>query len=121
LFDAYDNITPLQLDANDKMMKYQWDPSTPIIFLFSKIQEGVDKADAGNAPYTANQVLVIAFNHVFQTGIMQSACEQWASLTQMNKTWTNFQDMFTQAHEIYESLAAHIGGYHGANMAQAVY
>jgi hypothetical protein len=27
LFDAYGNITPLQLDANDKMMKEHWDPA----------------------------------------------------------------------------------------------
>jgi hypothetical protein len=99
------------------MMKEQWDPSTPIIYLFSKIQEGVDKIDAGNAPYTINQVLDIVFNHVFRTSIMQSACERWTSLAQMNKTWANFQDMFTQAHEMYESLTAQAGGYHGANMA----
>jgi hypothetical protein len=36
LFNAYGNITPQQLDVNDKMMKEQWDPSTPIIYLFSK-------------------------------------------------------------------------------------
>jgi hypothetical protein len=58
------------------MMKEQWDPSTPIIYLIPRIQDGVDKANAGNAPYTVNQVLVIAFNHVFRTGIMQSACER---------------------------------------------
>jgi hypothetical protein len=52
------------------MMKEQWGPSTPIIYLFSKIQEGVHKADAVNAPYTVDQVLAIAFNHVFRTGIM---------------------------------------------------
>jgi hypothetical protein len=50
LFNAYGNINPLQLDANDTMMKEQWDPSTPIIYLFSRIQDGVDKADASNAP-----------------------------------------------------------------------
>jgi hypothetical protein len=65
VFDAYGNITLIQLDANDRMMKEQWDPSTPIIYLFSKIQEGVDKADTGNVPYTVNQVLAITFNHVF--------------------------------------------------------
>jgi hypothetical protein len=123
LFDVYSNITLLQLDYNDKMMKEQWDTSTPIIYLFSKIQEGVDKDDAGNvpfgnAPYTVNQVLAVAFNHVLRTGIIQSACEQWTPLAQMNKTWANFQDMFTQAHETYESLTAQAGGYHGANMVQ---
>jgi hypothetical protein len=40
LFDVYCNITPLQLDVNDKIMKEQWDQSTPIIYLFLKIQEG---------------------------------------------------------------------------------
>jgi hypothetical protein len=57
LCNAYGNITPQQLDVNDTMMKEQWDPSTPIIYLFSEIQNVVDKADAGNAPYTVNQVL----------------------------------------------------------------
>jgi hypothetical protein len=119
LFNAYGNIIPLQLDANDTTMKEQWDPSTPIIYLFSKIKDGVDKADAGNPPYTVNQVLVIAFNHVFRTGTMQSAYELWKSLPPMNKTWTKFQDMFTSAHETYESLMAQAGGYHGANHVQA--
>jgi hypothetical protein len=73
LFSAYGNITPLQLDANDKMMKEQWDPSTPIIYLFSKIQDGVDKADAVNVPYMANQVLTISFHNVFRAGTMQNA------------------------------------------------
>jgi hypothetical protein len=118
LCNAYGNITPQQLDVNDKMMKEQWDPSTPIIYLFSKIQDGVDKADTCNAPNTINQVLAIAFNHVFRTGIMQSACERWTSLPPMNKTWVNFQDMFTAAHETYETLTAQAGGYHGANNAQ---
>jgi hypothetical protein len=118
LFNAYGNITPQQLDVNDKMMKEQWDPSTPIIYLFSKIQDGVDKADAGNAPYTVNQVLAIAFNHVFRTSIMQSACERWTSLPPMNKTWVNFQDMLTAAHETYETLTAQAGEYHGANHVQ---
>jgi hypothetical protein len=85
MFNAYGNITPQQLDVNGKMMKEQWDPSTPIIYLFSKIQDGVDKADAGNAPYTVNQVLSIAFNHVFRTGTMQSSCERWTALAPMGK------------------------------------
>jgi hypothetical protein len=117
LVNSYGNITPLQLDANDKMIKEQWDPSTPIICLFAKIQEGVDKSDAGNAPHTLNQVLAITFNHVFRTGTMKNACERWTSLNPTKKTWDHFQTMFTQAHETYESLTAQAGGYHGANNA----
>jgi hypothetical protein len=73
LFDAYGNITPIQLDANYKMMKEQWGPSTPIFYLFSKIQDGVDKADTGNMPYTVNQLMAIPFNHVSCTGTTKSA------------------------------------------------
>jgi hypothetical protein len=119
MFNAHGNITPQQLDVNDKMMKDKWDPSAPIIYLFSKIQDGVDKAYAGNASYTANQVLAIAFNHVFRTGTMQSECERWTALAPTNKTWVNFQDMFTSANNTYEALSAHAGGYHGANNVQA--
>jgi hypothetical protein len=119
LFNAYGNITPQQLHVNEKMMNEQWDPSAPIIYLFSKIKDGVDKSDAGNATYTVNQVLAIAFNHVFRTETMQSACERWTALAPMNKTWVNFQDMFNSAHETYETLAAQSGGYHGANNVQA--
>jgi hypothetical protein len=118
LFNACGNTTQLQLETNDKMMKEQWDAYTPIIYLFSKIQEGVGKADASNTPYTVNKVLAITFNHVFRTSIMQSACERWTSLAQMNKMWSNFQDMFTLAHETCKSLTAQSGRYHGANMAQ---
>jgi hypothetical protein len=100
------------------MMKEQWDPSTPIVYLFSRIQYGVDKADAGTPPYTIHQVLAIAFNHIFLTGIIQSACEIWASLPAMNKTWATFQDIFTAARETYESLTAQAGGYHRANHVQ---
>jgi hypothetical protein len=117
LFNSYVNITPLQLDTNDKMTKEQWDPSTPTKYLFAKIQEGVDKADAGNAPYTVNQVLAIAFNNMFRTGTMQNPCERWKSLNPTNKTDAHFQTMFTQAHETYESLTAQAGGYHGATNA----
>jgi hypothetical protein len=70
LFKAYGNITPLQLDANATIMKEQWDPSTLVIYLFSRIHDGVDKADAGNAPYTVNHVLAISFNHIFRTVII---------------------------------------------------
>jgi hypothetical protein len=118
LFNAHGNITPLQLDVNDTRMKEQWDPPTPIIYLFSKIQDGLDKADAGNPPYTVNQVLAKAFNHIFRTGLMQSTCERWTSLPTMNKTWATFQDLFTAERETYESLNAQAGGYHGANQVQ---
>jgi hypothetical protein len=99
------------------MMKEQWYPSTPIIYLFVKSQEGVDNADAGNVPYTVNQILAVAFNHVFRTGTMQNACERWTSLNPTNKIWAHFQTMFTQAHATYESLTAQAGGCHGANNA----
>jgi hypothetical protein len=37
----------------------------------------------------------------------------------MNKTWVIFQDMFTSAHETYDTRTAQAGGYHGANNVQA--
>jgi glycogen synthase len=50
---------------------------------------------------------------------MQSACERWTALAPMNKTWVNFQDMFTSAHDTYEAITAQAGGYHGVNNVHA--
>jgi hypothetical protein len=50
---------------------------------------------------------------------MQSSREHWTALAPMNKTWVNFQDMFTSAHKTYETLTVQAGGYHGANNVQA--
>jgi hypothetical protein len=50
---------------------------------------------------------------------MQNACERWTSLPQTNNMWANFQDMFTQAHEIYKSLTVQAGGYNRVNLAHA--
>jgi hypothetical protein len=52
LFYAYGNITPIDLNANEKMTKEQWYPSTHTIYMFSNIQDGVDREDAGNTPST---------------------------------------------------------------------
>jgi hypothetical protein len=43
---------------------------------------------------------------------MQSACERCASLPAKNKTWAAFQDLFTAAHETYESFTAQAGANH---------
>ena len=64
LFDNYGNITPLELEDNDTKMRATWDPNSPFDCLVKQIEDGQDYADDGGQPYTAEQLLRIAYTLV---------------------------------------------------------
>ena len=77
LFDNYGNITPLELEDNDTKMRATWDPNSPFDCLIKQIEDGQDYADNGGQPYTAEQLLRIAYTLVFKTGLYFEDCKTW--------------------------------------------
>ena len=77
LFDNYGNITPLELEDNDTKMRATWDPNSPFDCLVKQIEDGQDYADDGSKPYTAEQLLRIAYTLVFKTGLYFEDCKTW--------------------------------------------
>ena len=75
LFDNYGNITPLELKDNDTKMRATWDPNSPFDCLVKQIEDGQDYADDGGQPYTAEQLLRIAYTLVFKTGLYFEDCK----------------------------------------------
>ena len=67
--------------------------------LFGKIEAAVEYAAAGNTPYTPLQVLVTAFQLVFQTGIYANDCKEWKRKPAAAKTWTGFKTFFAAANQ----------------------
>ena len=57
LLTSYGNITAIDLDKNMEAMKAPWDPSQPFEVLIDQIEEAVTYADAGNQPFTDQQIL----------------------------------------------------------------
>ena len=69
LYDNYTKISAAELALNDDAMKKDYDANLPIKSLFDQIDTAVEYAAAGGAPYTSEQIVTIAFQLVFQTGL----------------------------------------------------
>jgi hypothetical protein len=119
LLTSYGLITPTDLAANDIKMKQAYDPSQPVETLFAQIEDAVDFADSGQAPYSPQQVVAAAYTLVFNTGIFSDACRDWRRRPPAEHTWANFKVDFTSAHHDLRlaQTTAQGGGFHGANAA----
>jgi hypothetical protein len=119
LYTAYAKISAGDLDDNDAKMKADWDPNQPIEVLIDQIDDAIDMAAAANNPYTPEQVVLIAYNLVFKTGLFEEECKLWRRRTTANRTWTEFKLVFTLAHqELRESKqTTRATGFHSANNA----
>eukprot|EP00957_Ditylum_brightwellii_P096225 7329813-Ditylum_brightwellii.AAC.1 len=71
-----------------------------------------------NQPYTVVQVLSIAYNLVFKTGVYKEACRKWCNKPDADKTWPNFKRHFAAAYtnSLEETTATSMG--YGANAVQ---
>ena len=77
VFENYGNITQLELEDNDTKMRALWDPNKPFDCLVQQLEDGQDYADDGGQPYTADQLLRIAYTLVFKTGLYFKDCKAW--------------------------------------------
>ena len=100
LFENYGNITPLELEDNDTKMRATWDPNSPFDCLIKQIEDGQDYADNGGQPYTAEQLLRIAYTLVFKTGLYFEDCKAWNARPAAACTWDNFKTHFQTAQRL---------------------
>ena len=99
LFHTYGNITELELIENEQKMKTTWNQDEPIETVFYQIEECVEFAQHGNAPFTNTQVLNAAYFIMAQTKIFKEECKEWKRLPATDKTWPNFKTAFFQAYK----------------------
>ena len=119
LFDNYSNITPLELEDNDTKMRTTWDPNSPFDCLVKQIEDGQDYADDGGQPYTAEQLLHIAYTLVFETGLYFEDCKTWNARPSAQYTWDNFKRHFQTAQRLLrdQMRTTKQAGFH-SNLAQ---
>ncbi len=80
-------------------MKNTSGPAQLIMVLFDQIEDAVELADAANAAYTTPQIIAIAYNCLFQTGLYADACRTWRRLPDADKTWPRLKADFALAHQ----------------------
>ena len=99
LYSTYANIFASTLQDNDKRLRAPYDSNQPFETLIDKVKNAVDYASAGDTPYNPAQVVGIAFQLVFQTGIFKNDCKLWRRQPEGVKTWTHFNEIFATAHQ----------------------
>ena len=97
LFDNYGNITPLKLEDNNTKMRATWDHNSPFDCLIKQVEDSQDYADDRGQPYTAEQLLRIAYTLVFKTGLYFEDCKAWNACPAAARTWDNFKTNFQNA------------------------
>ena len=119
LYATYGRLSPSDLIANDTKMKSGYDPNLPIESFIDQIEDGVALADAAAAPYSPAQIIAIAYNVLFSTGMFPDACRDWRRRPLLQQTWATFKIDFALAHqELRDSqVTSNQAGYQAAHNA----
>jgi hypothetical protein len=116
LYTSYGRLTPADLQDNDTCFRKPYDPNQPIEALFDQIEDAVSLADAAQAPYSAAQIVAIAYTLVFATGMLPEACREWRR-NPAKYSWPNFKTFFAEGHQDLRDsqLTSKQSGYHDVN------
>jgi len=74
---TYRSIKPSDIVKNDEKMKRSYDPFQPFKVIINQIEDEVDFAIMWNTSYSLEQVVIITYNLIFQTGLFSEACREW--------------------------------------------
>ena len=75
VYTTYTNISSADLQENDDVFHTPYGINQPIETIFDSVENCGDYATAGNTSYSLEQVLGIAFQLVYQTGLFVDDCK----------------------------------------------
>jgi hypothetical protein len=117
LYTNYANITASDLEQNGLAMQQPCDVNQPIEIFYKQIEDAMEFADAGQTPYSPAQILSIAYQGIFRTGIFADDCKIWKRQQAGYKTWDQFKIDFRVAYKEYNEaldIAPRAAGFHAA-------
>ena len=88
VYATYVKISLANLQDNDAQLRGPYYANLPIKVLINQVEGAAKYAAAGNTPYIPLQVVFIAYQLIFQTGILTNDCKQWKRRDPADKTWT---------------------------------
>eukprot|EP00957_Ditylum_brightwellii_P097486 7424732-Ditylum_brightwellii.AAC.2 len=95
------------LQTPNERMRTSYNPSIPIKHMFKQIDAGQDLATDTRNQYNKGQLIGIAYDLIFYTGVLNNVCKEWRQFLDTTKTWENFKVHFADAHtELQEMQSA---------------
>ena len=105
LFDTYGNVTSQKIaEETDKLTTFTFDPIQPVDSLFAKIKNLSVLANAGNSPFTPQQIVNFAYNAINKTRKFSNNIKAWNRLPANTITWINFKVTFHQAQKELQEI-----------------
>jgi hypothetical protein len=86
LYQNFSDITAANLEQNGYAMQKPCDVNQPIEIYFKQIEDAMEYAAAGKTPYTPEQIVTIAYQGIFRTGIFPDDCKLWNRQTAAYRT-----------------------------------
>jgi hypothetical protein len=108
LYDTCGNQTPYDLRMNAKRINEPYDPATPIIAYFNKVEEICKYATRASDPISPTTVLAAAYVAIQDTNAYDLKIDEWDDKDEDQKTWTNFKAHFTKAYHKYRQKQASV-------------
>jgi hypothetical protein len=102
-------------------MKQPCDVNQPIQVLYKQIEDAIEFAATGQTPYSPAQVLNIAYQLVFRTGIFANDCKIWKHQPAPYKKWPQFKLDFVVAYQEYNEalvITLHAAGFSAEELAK---
>ena len=111
-------ISSDDLQDNKARLRAPYDTKLPIKTLINQVEGTIKYAAAGNTLYTPLQVVGIAYQLIFQTGMFTDDCKQCKRRDPADKTWTEIKIFSSTAHQELRKFQATTAGagYHAANL-----
>ena len=119
LYSNYANITASDLEQNGLVMQQPCDVNQPIEIFCKQIEDAMEFAAAGQTPCSPEQILSIAHQGIFRTGIFAADCEIWKRQAAACKTWAQFKTDFRVAYKEYNEaldIAPRAAGFHASQV-----
>ena len=120
LYATYVNISSTDLQENDNVFRTPYNINQPIETLIDRVKNCGDYATPGNTPYSLEQVISIAFQFIYHTGLFVDDCKAWKRLHTQQKNWFGFKTFFATAHKKWQESQSTTTGseFHSANLLQ---
>ena len=99
IYSTYANIFASALQDNGKRLCAPYNRNKPFENLIYQVENAVDYASTGDTPYTPAQVVGIAFQLVFQTGLFNDDYNLWQRHPADVKTWTHPKEFLDTSHQ----------------------
>eukprot|EP00957_Ditylum_brightwellii_P143138 10906170-Ditylum_brightwellii.AAC.2 len=97
LYTNYKQLDATMLMDSNRIIKQDYDPTKPIENYIARVEKCLDIAQSGNTPYTLNQLLTLAYDAMFRTGLYTRECIKWDEKPAADKMWPNWKLHFTKA------------------------